>query len=454
MTDIEKTACRYAWSYPIIDIGRAELRNCCRTPYNKLNEKDWLMGTDIFKNLETIRQVKRDLLMGIKTEKCRTCWTSENYGIKSPRSGFEDFVIFLKAVKWQHISTDEIKQKLYNLTQEEIDELVNLENPEHVEISLSTTCDLKCVYCSHVFSTQWATEKLKYGEIDASELPKNDNEFYEKIWWEWFDKVASNTVHKISFVGGEPLINEKFYEYVEKLIEYYDKHKKRKLHIFVATNMNTPKKFFDKLSVIIEKIADSKFVSIALGISFESLGEKNSFIRTNANWNIFNNNLTDILNVIKTKDIKKVKANIVIMPAINVLSVSSLPEYLNYIIALRGQYDRYIRISSTHVTYPIRYSPFILTNDFTKYIDQSIQTLMKSEWYSELAEKEPGSWIGFANYLKTIKSSILNETTFEIIQARKEFVNDIKKLSLRRNLNFHKTFPELVEFYNYCSNYS
>lgn len=451
MNKLEKTACKYAWSYPIIDLGRAELRNCCRVPFNKISEQDWEMGIDIFKNLDSIKQVKRDLIRGIKTEKCRTCWTSEEYKIHSPRGGLSSFISFLKESIWQNLTDEEIKEKLNNLSEEDMEKLENLEHPEHIEISLSTTCDLKCVYCSEVFSTQWATEKLKYNEITIDEIPKNNDDRYEKIWWEWFEKVASKTVKNITFVGGEPLINDKFYEYVDKLIEFYDNTKKSRLHIFVATNLNTPKKFFDKLLSLIDRIVKSKYISIAIGLSFESVGEKNNIIRSNSNWEVFSNNISVLMTTIKTLDLRKWRVNIVLMPAINTLSVSSLPDYLKFIINMRDNFDRNIRLSKTHVTYPMRYSPFILTGDFIKYLDEGANILKNSKWYEEIPKNDHGSWIAFTEYLESLKNSILRDTTNEIIHARKDFANDIKKLSIRRNFVFENVFPELIDFYNLCS---
>lgn len=451
MSDITKTACRYAWTYPIIDIGRGELRNCCRTPFNTIQSEDWAMGTGIFKNLEAIKQLKRDLLLGVKNQKCRTCWTSEDYGVQSPRAGFEDFAAFLKAVKWHQMSFEDIKTKLKNLTPQEVEELVELEHPKHVELSLSTTCDLKCVYCSHVFSTQWATERLKYNEITIEQVPKNDNDAYEKIWWQWWEQVACHTVDKLTFVGGEPLINEKFYYYVDRLIEHFDNLEgSNHLHIFVATNLNTPKKYFDKLIATIEKITKSKKISIGIGLSFESVGERNEFIRSNADWKVFSENVAKLTQAIPTFTKNRYKANIVIMPSINSLSVSNLPEYAKYIVSVRKNYDRFLRLSNTHVTYPMRYSPFILTTDFVKYIDEAISILKASEYYNELDIHAAGSWISFTNYLETIKHSILHNNDPEIRFARKDFIRDIDKLSARRNLDFSNTFPELVEFYNYC----
>ena len=47
--DIVNTACSSAWDYPVLDIGSRSLRNCCKTPHNKIPVTDLALGTDLFK---------------------------------------------------------------------------------------------------------------------------------------------------------------------------------------------------------------------------------------------------------------------------------------------------------------------------------------------------------------------------------------------------------------------
>lgn len=450
MSTIVDTACRYAWSYPIIDMGRGELRNCCRTPFNTISNSEWSMGVDIFKNLQAIKNIKRDLLKGVRSPNCRTCWKSEEVGIKSPRTGIDDFAHFIKAVKWQNSSIDEVKSRLLNLTEKEVDELVELEHPEHIELSLSTTCDLKCVYCSHVFSTQWASERLKYKEITIHELPKGNTGVYEKIWWEWFQTRASRSVHKITFVGGEPLINDKFYEYMEKLIHYYENTLKKNIHFFIVTNFNTPPKYYEKFIEILRKIVASKHISIGLGFSFESIGNRNEFIRTNSDWSKFSSNILNAIGFVRANDTKN-KINLLVLPAINTLSVSSLPDLVKYIETLRIAAGKVVRVGTTHVTYPVHYSPFILTPDYATYVDTAIYNLKASPYYRDTVKNAANTWPEFVKYLETLKSSILNSEKMEnVAEIRRQFAYDVDKLCSRRNLDFKSTFPEMLEFYKLC----
>jgi len=442
MPSIKDTACSFAWTYPIIDLGRRELRNCCRTPANTINQP---LDIDIFKNLEKIKKIKTDLLTGVKNIDCSTCWASEAAGIQSKRTGFNEFAKLINAIKWNHLTLEETENRLLNLTQADIEELVEIEYAERMEISLSTVCDLKCVYCSPHFSTQWATEKLKYKEIRITDIPKNDSPDYENIWWEWFTTRAYKSIKFISFVGGEPLINNKFYSYVNKIIDFYENNTDtvHPIEIFVVTNMNTPPKFFNQLIELMKRIKNSKRITLGIGASFESIGTKTEFIRSNADWSLMKANLEKVLSTLvelmgKPGD----KIFLTILPSFNTLSISDLPNFVDYVIGLRRKYNWYIGISTTHVTFPSHYSPFILTHDYTKYVNQVIDIIKKSKL-------DRGPWLDLINYFETINESILNQNV-DSTYARKRFVEDIDTLCARRQLDFHKTFPEMIEFYDYC----
>lgn len=442
MSGINDTACNYAWTYPIIDLGRRELRNCCRTPASTIDQS---LDIDIFKNLEQIKKIKTDLLTGVKNIKCATCWTTEAAGIQSKRTGFNEFAKLINAIKWTHLTLEETETRLLNLTQDDIDELVELEYAERMEISLSTICDLKCVYCSPVFSTQWAAEKLKYNEIRFVDIPKNNSVDYESIWWEWFTTRASKSIKYITFVGGEPLINDKFYSYVNKIIDFYenDTATDHEIEIFVVTNLNTPPKYLNMLVDLMKRIKDSKRIRFGIGASFETIGNKTEFVRSNAKWELMNGNLEKIMDtLVELMGRPASKMFLGILPSFNSLSISDLPNFVDYVIELRRKYRWYINISTTHVTYPPQYSPFILTNDYTEYVDEVISMIKKSKL-------DNGPWLDLIKYFETIKESILNQNV-DSTDARRKFVEDIDTLCARRQLDFHKTFPEMTEFYNYC----
>jgi hypothetical protein len=100
--------------------------------------------------------------------------------------------------------------------------------------------------------------------------------------------------------------------------------------------------------------------------------------------------------------------------------------------------------------HPAWSNPYILPPEYAVYIDESIAIL---EEESKIINDHYryslfGRWDAYISFLKTIKAGI--ENPIKDIQARKEFVENIDKLSARRNLDFPGTFPEMVKFYEDC----
>lgn len=447
--DIVNTACSSAWDYPVLDIGSRALRNCCKTPHNKIPVTDLALGTDLFKKFIPIMDIKRDLLSGRKNINCMSCWNSESLGGKSARTGFEKFAKFINATKWTKLTLAETKNKLLNLSEADKEELVNWEHPEHLEIMLSTVCDLKCVYCNQNFSSQWYTEKLKYKEIPIKEANTNIEE-YETIWWTWFESVACKTTNQISFVGGEPLLDDKLYQYIDRIIDIrQSKNISSNMNISIVTNFNTPPKYLNKLLKLIERISITPGLDLAVCISFESIGNRTEFIRTGVEWKLFQNNINTLISFVDSNNIQNTTINI--SPSFCSLSISGIMPFVEYIMTLNEIYSKFLWISTTHVDYPAWCSPFVLTNDYIKYIDDVIDYLKNKNVQQKIHYFN--AWRDdFINYLNTIKTGIYNSNldVNTSNRIRKDFANNIDKISTRRNLDFNGTFPEMVEFYNLC----
>lgn len=447
------TACSSAWNYPVLDISGRSLCNCCKTPHNRVSTKDLELGTDLFKKFIPIKNIKRDLLEGKKNPNCFACWSTEEVGGVSARTGFDDFARFINATKWVSLTLDETKDRLLNLSDTDKEDLINWEHPTHIEIMLSTTCDLKCLYCSPHFSSQWYVEKLKYKEIPVKTATTNVEE-YENIWWNWFETVAHKTVNQIGFVGGEPLLDDKLYQYIERILEIRQLNNiTTTLNISVVTNFNTPKKYLEKFLNMVQRISTTPGVDIGICISFESTGNQNDFIRSGASWQLFHNNINRLLEFINTNRLEKTV--IYIAPAFCSLSISSMLPFIEYVISMIETNSKFIWTSTTHVASPQWMSPFILTKDYNRYIDEVIDYLtnLKHKKFNQEQYVKFENWKQiFINYLTTIKAGIDN-SNLDVVKTdklRKEFVYNIDKLSARRNLDFNATFPEMVEFYNLC----
>lgn len=454
--NILDTICVYAWDYPVLSLSRNELRYCCRAAPQTLSKLDLQQGTKLFNEFAPVSDTRRALLTGVKTPNCAACWNIESSGGKSPRTKFTKFIeLIYESNMWPELTRDQIKQKLLSLTDDEIETLVNLQHVRKIEISLGNTCDLKCVYCSHHYSSQWAAERLKYKEIlpvdIERELPKITDSIYEDIWWSWFDSSAGKTAKWVNFIGGEPLIMDKFYTYCIRVIDFYEKNPPEDQTVVVSlvTNFNTPLKFYEKFTNICQRIVAAQKIELHFNLSCESIGNRTEFIRFGTKWETVLVNIDKFCEFINQYDPER-RIIFNLMITINALCVSDLANFFRWVIALQQRHPNIsINLLENQVVWPEWTSPYILPTSYGKYIDDATDVLME-KMTDDLHPALYENYGHYIRFLKTIKAGIENPSKNSM--ARKMFAEQIDKMTLRRNVDFHATFPEMIPFYNDCKN--
>ena len=443
------TICDLKWNYPIFNMDRGEFRSCCRTPSNKVTEEELqTQGIDAFLNSPKMLQSRLDLIQGVKTPDCKTCWNIEDNGMSSPRQGSELF--------WKHMkekrqipstleySDDKLKTILGTITNLN-DPRLKSNYPYMLEISLGNTCDMKCMYCNHHYSTQWATEEIKLGRISQEqydrEFPKAPAIFNEKFW-EWFNEVGVKHLGRIGIIGGEPLIMPEFYLMVDKLIESRQKSpKKKRTSFWIVTNLNTPKNYLEKFLQYLPKLSETFDVEIL--VSMESVGTKAEYIRNGLDWNKFTTNLDTLLSR------KDVNFNFGFIPSLNALSVSSLKDFVMFAEGLYHKHGRPVAIKQNIINFPSHQSPFILTPDFAKYVDECIEYMEPKIPDMPIVPDYHGRWDTFVEFIKELSESLKNNT-IDKTNERRYFANWFDDFDNRRKMHLLETFPEYTEFYNMC----
>ena len=439
----ENTVCHLRWGYPNISLSRNEIRTCCKTPFQKISDE--LLDhyqTDIFLNTKYQKKRRMEMLQGVQHPDCKSCWSLEKTGAKSLRGnnpyGFIDFAK-------QHRMFDEFTPP----TLEEISNQVSLDskileshNPFMLEVSLGNTCDLKCTYCNHVYSSQWASESLKNNTITMEvykQVQTQPNEKFIKLFWEWVDTKAKHSLDRIGIIGGEPLITPEFYDFLDKLIEVYaDKEGPNKTRIWVVTNLNATDNYYNKFLEYIPKLSD-KFI-LEVHISMEALYEQAEYIRNGLNWERFESNVNKLF-------ASNANIELAFLPSINVMSIPRLSKFLKWVYDLSKKYDKAVMLKQNIVTHPEVHSPFILPNDIADYLDPAIEWMKNIETEMPDVSDKFGTWVGYTEFLCKLRDGIkYNEV--DNTEIRRAFVNWFDDFDRKRNLNFVNTFPELANFYN------
>jgi len=439
----ENTVCHLRWGYPNISLSRNEIRTCCKTPFQKISDEllDYHQ-TDIFLNTRYQKKRRLEMLQGIQHPDCKSCWSLEKTGAKSLRGnnpyGFIDFAK-------RHSMFDEFNPP----TLVEIENQVSIDskileshNPFMLEVSLGNTCDLKCTYCNHVYSSQWASESLKNNTITMEiykQVQTQPNEKFIKLFWEWVDTKAKHSLDRIGIIGGEPLITPEFYDFLDKLIEVYaDKEGPNKTRIWIVTNLNATDNYYNKFLEYIFKLSE-KFI-LEVHISMEALYDQAEYIRNGLDWKRFESNVNKLF-------ASDANIELAFLPSINAMAVPRLSKFLKWVYDLSKTHNKTVMLKQNIVTYPEVHSPFILPNDMADYLDPAIEWMKNIETEMPDVSDKFGTWSGYTEFLSKLRDGI-KYNDVDNTEIRQAFVNRFDDFDRKRNLNFVNTFPELANFYN------
>lgn len=236
--------CKVPW-VSITLSGNGQIKPCCvyRGGEYSYHRGDTL--DSVWKELDTLRE---QFIRGEKPERCQQCWDREASLGHSRRTWYDD-----KIEQWPDAYELDPEMKL-----------------RHMDLNFGNTCNLKCRMCGSWGSTAWFKEEQQLNAInpdfnrDASN-PK-PTIIPASYWTERRDMFEH--LERIDFKGGEPLMQEGMYEFLEYLVEWGIA---KNITIAYTTNgTKTPERL---------KELWPKFKSVRLVVSVEGTGELYQYIR-------------------------------------------------------------------------------------------------------------------------------------------------------------------------------
>jgi sulfatase maturation enzyme AslB (radical SAM superfamily) len=427
--EVENAICPQRWDFPYINMSRGEGKMCCLTSFYKFTPEDIeKYGSSCLTNNDYYKERRLEMLKGIRHSDCKFCWDLEDKNIESPRQSHSK-------INDRYAKT---KKYLLDNWSEDIDinsDLLVSKSSVVLEVTLDATCDLKCMYCSPRYSTQWASEALKNKTISIEEyrevtaLPTNE---FTSLLWEWISSDEGRSLTDIRISGGEPLIIPEFYDMLEKLSEVRECDSK--LGVAVVTNLNAREKYFNKLIELLPRLTDR--FKFCITISMESTDIQAEYIRNGLDWDRFNNNVEELFKIASINDNMTLSFN----PTINVLSIPKLSKFSNWIVELEERYSVKVSMNPHMIKSPACHSVFVLPSEFSRYVNDAIIVL----------ENSPVQHPVYIKFLKSIRRQL--EDNIPDINLQREFYDWFSNFDSLRGLNLVETFPELKDFYEYCKN--
>lgn len=396
-------ACSRLWYDLTIRIPHREIINCCKTQQEPWKSPDESLEYikkykhDIFNKRPHLVNEKQNMIKNNKLpDICYTCKDSWPNSFWHSRNDWQK-------KDWKY-------SELTNLLKED--------KIKFVELMLSTTCNMSCMYCSSHYSNTWA-KILNEDPLDSTETWKN--EILESLYT-YIKSKDSNGIY-YNFLGGEPLLDINILTVVENLLKIHQEKNDKNISISFNTNLNVKSKIIDNLLNHVKKYPNVRWIFCVSIDATEAVGSE---IRDGLDWKLFENNLHRLF--------KSNAVDVFFVPATNFLSVKYHTQLLKWIFSLYNQYKhpsqkRYI--GKNIVKWPNAMNPASLPHEYKKYLNESID-FMKTIDYNE---KDT-----YIKHLKAIEDIISTKRSTKILEENKKW---FEKQGTIKNKNYFEIFPFL-----------
>jgi len=271
------------------------------------------------RNCDKLKQVRLDFLNNKWHPDCIRCQREEASDMRS-RFTYEKEL-------WNHYFNKEDAKKLTTL-----DGSINVKEVPTVyyDLRFGNKCNIACRTCSPTDSDAWYKEHVKvFGNVyhDTSgkmiiskvdgkyQVDKNIYKWYKnEHFWDYL-KTQIPHIQLVHMVGGEPLIIDEQFRFLEECITQEYAHKIRIEHN--SNIVYIPKRAWELWK---------HFKVIQIGVSIDGIGKVNDYIRYPSKWDKIYNNL------LKFENSKE--GNFRIWPAVtvNIFNIIHLPKMFEWII--------------------------------------------------------------------------------------------------------------------------
>jgi sulfatase maturation enzyme AslB (radical SAM superfamily) len=261
------------------------------------------------------------------------------------------------------------------------------------DVRFGNLCNLKCRMCGPTDSSQWYDDQAELWGTEYKDshgvvtLIKNNKDRYvpetdvyswheSDSYWEQMDQQIPQ-ITKLYIVGGEPLLIDRHYEFLQKCI---DQNQADKIIVEYNTNLtNVPLRALEVWK---------HFKQVNVGASIDGVGDINHYMRYPSNFDQIHKNLLKLSNA-------EGNFKIWIAATINVFNVLHFPEFMEWILLnkiSRVNDDNWRPIITPHPLhgpkfYNIRMLPAFAKNHikekYESYKPKLIEIINNTNWTEE-----------------------------------------------------------------------
>jgi organic radical activating enzyme len=435
---VSPSFCLAKWKHLTLHLLNGTNHSCYLPPVHKIPLNEIEADPSALHNTTHKKNVRRDMLAGRRPSECQTCWTVEDL----PGSQTSDRIIRGNET-WTRPYFDEVKNLPWD---------ANVQ-PAYMEVSFSNLCNFKCSYCSPHVSSKWHEEIKEHGpyqlntifqsttdlaRLGLMPIEDEDTNPYIKAFWKWWPDV-SKQLKVFRITGGEPLLSKHTF----KVLDWFAEHPSPQLDLNVNSNLGIPEKIYSRfLDRVEELLANGKIGRFKIHTSLDNFGDRAEYIRHGLDFSRFQKHVHEYLRRMPSGDLA-------FMSTFNILSVVGYENFLDWILELRGSYQkngRSINFDTPHLVGPRHQSVRLLTDDYHERMKLILNFMQdRSSPKREDAKFRP------IEIEKMRRVFELMRQPYDVTQLgrdRNDFYLFFKEHDRRRGTDFLKIFPEMTDFWN------
>ena len=370
-------------------------KHCCMQNENLKDlesNKEFRISTDTFDKILSSKnslQIRSDLKNNIKHPACSLCWEEEAAGKDSKR--------IRDNKQFSHLLNSDTSALSF------------------LDVSMGTTCNIKCRTCGPFNSSQWNDEWKEAGYFRGGTdkykiLLKSYNHSFDddSLFWEEFSNHIDSIIH-IDFYGGEPFLIKKQWALMKSAVD-------SGIAKNITVHYNTNGTIWDDEKVEILK----HFKSVKIDFSIDGLYDKLTYIRYPADWD------TVFGNYLKLQEIEKTYSNfhVSVCCTVSTFNIYDIDEIMEF-------FSRYTKNLYLNLVHGPEY-----------HCIKNIPETLKQKITTKLKNTVREDWAGYYTFASTIE--FMNSVECQMPKWDK-FLQTTLWHDQYRQQDFKKTFPEFYK---------
>jgi len=371
-----------------------------------------------FNNDSKLGQHRAQILTGDVLPSCELCQHQEQFGLPSARQKRN-----LQAAIHDQWFEDSFKQ---SPIQSRLNS-VNVIKPAFLHVSLGNVCNLACRMCNAFNSSKVSDQRKRLNMIPTDTPTLLDWTTDDELWKSFLNLVEDNKqLLSIHFMGGEPLIHHRFYEFVDWCIS--NDYTNFDLN-FVTNCTGYDQSLVDKLK---------KFNSVQIEVSVENFSTSNNYIRIGSDHQHVQSNIEQYLNN-QSEQLK-----IILRPVPQALSIGDYHTLIDF--AIKHQ----LIIDNNNLSHPEFLRVVVLPTAYKNILTEKLKQryakwLVPNDTIINLRDQTKFNSV-LTQHLEHLLALLNELEPADIHSLRQQFVQFNNKLD--RDQTFISVYPDLEEFFH------